>query len=260
MKIIDILTIILFIGIIAAFGIGYLVRKNIAEGKIKNAELTATTIVNNAVKEGETLKKEILFDAKEEALKLKESLEKDNRERRAELQKLENRLIQKEENLEKKLTNLERSEETLTRKGKELDKKQEKVESMYDEQVKELERISGLTYDEAKEILLEDVSKDTRQEAAIMIRQIEAESKATADKKAKELIAQSIQRCAADHVAEQTITVVNLPNDEMKGRIIGREGRNIRTLETLTGIDLIIDDTPEAVILSGFDPIRREVA
>ncbi|MBP8030984.1 MAG: ribonuclease Y [Acetobacterium sp.] len=256
----DILTIILFIGIIAAFGIGYLVRKNIAEGKIKNAELTATTIVNDAVKEGETLKKEILFDAKEEALKLKESLEKDNRERRAELQKLENRLIQKEENLEKKLTNLERSEETLTRKGKELDKKQEKVESMYDEQVKELERISGLTYDEAKEILLEDVSKDTRQEAAIMIRQIEAESKATADKKAKELIAQSIQRCAADHVAEQTITVVNLPNDEMKGRIIGREGRNIRTLETLTGIDLIIDDTPEAVILSGFDPIRREVA
>ena len=260
MKIIDILTIILFIGIIAAFGIGYLVRKNIAEGKIKNAELTATTIVNDAVKEGETLKKEILFDAKEEALKLKESLEKDNRERRAELQKLENRLIQKEENLEKKLTNLERSEETLTRKGKELDKKQEKVESMYDEQVKELERISGLTYDEAKEILLEDVSKDTRQEAAIMIRQIEAESKATADKKAKDLIAQSIQRCAADHVAEQTITVVNLPNDEMKGRIIGREGRNIRTLETLTGIDLIIDDTPEAVILSGFDPIRREVA
>jgi len=236
------------------------VRKNIAEGKIGNAELTATTIVNDAVKEGETLKKEILFDAKEESLKLKESLEKDNRERRAELQKLENRLIQKEENLEKKLTNLERNEDALTKRGKEIEKKKEKVDSLYDEQVKELERISGLTYDEAKEILLEDISKDTRREAAIMIRQIEVESKAVADKKAKELISQSIQRCAADHVAEQTITVVNLPNDEMKGRIIGREGRNIRTLETLTGIDLIIDDTPEAVILSGFDPIRREVA
>ncbi len=235
-------------------------RKNIAEGKIGNAELTATTIVNDAVKEGETLKKEILFDAKEESLKLKESLEKDNRERRAELQKLENRLIQKEENLEKKLTNLERNEDALTKRGKEIEKKKEKVDSLYDEQVKELERISGLTYDEAKEILLEDISKDTRREAAIMIRQIEVESKAVADKKAKELISQSIQRCAADHVAEQTITVVNLPNDEMKGRIIGREGRNIRTLETLTGIDLIIDDTPEAVILSGFDPIRREVA
>ncbi|WP_414637069.1 ribonuclease Y [Acetobacterium sp.] len=263
MKIIGTQTIIIFIGIIGivlAFVVGYLIRKNIAEGKINNAELKASTIVKDAAKEGETLKKEILFNAKEESLVLKETIEKDNRERRAELQKMENRLVQKEENLEKKLTNLERNEEALGKKGKDLEKKKETLEELVDEQVKELERISGMTYDEAKTILLDDVSKETRREAAIMIRQIEVESKAVADKKAKELIAQSIQRCAADHVAEHTITVVNLPNDEMKGRIIGREGRNIRTLETLTGIDLIIDDTPEAVILSGFDPIRREVA
>ncbi len=260
MNIIDILNIILSICIVFAFVIGYITRKKIAEGKIKNAETEAIVIVNDAVKEGETLKKELLFNAKEESLTLKESIERDNRERRNELQKMENRLVQKEDNLEKKLTNLERNEENLSKRNKELEKKKEKLNSLIDEQTKELERISGMTYDEAKVILLDDVSKETRREAAIMIRQIEAESKATSDKKAKELIAQSIQRCAADHVAEHTITVVNLPNDEMKGRIIGREGRNIRTLETLTGIDLIIDDTPEAVILSGFDPIRREVA
>ncbi|MDK2905272.1 MAG: ribonucrease [Eubacteriaceae bacterium] len=257
---IDIVVIGLIVGIIAAFFVGYLVRKNIAEGKVRNAEETATKIVNDAVKEGETLKKEILFDAKEETLRLKESQENDNRERRSELQKFENRLIQKEENLEKKSQSLERNEDSLSKRNKDLDKKQEKLDSLYEDQVKELERISGLTYDEARVILLEDIKKETRHEAALMVRQIESETKAIADKKAKELIAQSIQRCAADHVAEQTITVVNLPNDEMKGRIIGREGRNIRTLETLTGIDLIIDDTPEAVILSGFDPIRREIA
>ncbi len=260
MNVIDILTICLIVGIVIAFGVGYFIRKNVAEGKINSAEETAKKIVNDAVKEGEAQKKEMLFNAKEESLALKEAIEKDNRERRAELQKTENRLIQKEENLDKKAANLERNEDKLERKNKELDKKQEKLDSLYEEQVKELERISGMTFEEAKQILLDDVAKETRAEAAVMIRQIEAESKATADKKAKELIAQSIQRCAADHVAENTITVVNLPNDEMKGRIIGREGRNIRTLETLTGIDLIIDDTPEAVILSGFDPIRREVA
>ena len=260
MNVIDILTICLIVGIVIAFGVGYFIRKNVAEGKINSAEETAKKIVNDAVKEGEAQKKEMLFNAKEESLALKEAIEKDNRERRAELQKTENRLIQKEENLDKKAANLERNEDKLERKNKELDKKQEKLDSLYEEQVRELERISGMTFEEAKQIVLNDVAKETRAEAAVMIRQIEAESKATADKKAKELIAQSIQRCAADHVAENTITVVNLPNDEMKGRIIGREGRNIRTLETLTGIDLIIDDTPEAVILSGFDPIRREVA
>lgn len=260
MNVIDILTISLIVGIVIAFGVGYFIRKNVAEGKINNAEESARKIVNDAVKEGEAQKKEMLFNAKEESMALKESIEKDNRERRSELQKTENRLIQKEENLDKKSANLERNEDRLEKRNKELEAKQEKLDVLLEKQVKELERISGLTFEEAKQILLEDVAKETRGEVAVMIRQIEAESKATADKKAKELIAQSIQRCAADHVAENTITVVNLPNDEMKGRIIGREGRNIRTLETMTGIDLIIDDTPEAVILSGFDPIRREIA
>lgn len=250
----------LIVGVGAAFLIGFMVRKNIAEGKLKNAEAIAAKIVEDAQKEAETAKKEILFNAKEENMRLKESLENENRERRGELQKIENRLVQKEENLEKKSQNLERNEETLGKKYRDLEKKKEKLDTLYDDQEKELERISELTFEEARVILLEDVSKDTRREAAIMVRQIEAEAKAGAEKNAKELIAQTVQRCAADHVAEQTITVVSLPNDEMKGRIIGREGRNIRTLETLTGIDLIIDDTPEAVILSGFDPIRREVA
>ncbi len=260
MKVIEILIIGLIVGIGLAFLIGYFVRKNIAEGKKNNAEAVAIKIINDAQKEAETTKKEILFNAKEENMRLKEALENENRERRSELQKLENRLIQKEENLEKKSQHLERNEEALSKKYRDLEKKKEKLDTLYDDQEKELERISELTFEEARIILLEDVSKETRREAAIMVRQIEAEAKAGAEKNAKELIAQTVQRCAADHVAEQTITVVSLPNDEMKGRIIGREGRNIRTLETLTGIDLIIDDTPEAVILSGFDPIRREVA
>lgn len=259
-NVIDFLTIGLIIGIVVAFGVGYFIRKSVAEGKTRNAEEAAKKIVEDAVKEGEAKQKELLFNAKEEAITIKESNEKDNRERRNELQKMENRLVQKEENLDRKNQNLERANEKLEKRNKELDKKQEKLNGMLDEKIKELEKISSLTFEEAKEMLLDEVAKETRADAAVMVRQIETEAKAGADKKARELVAQSIQRCAADHVAENTISVVNLPNDEMKGRIIGREGRNIRTLETLTGIDLIIDDTPEAVILSGFDPIRREIA
>ncbi|MDD4691213.1 MAG: ribonuclease Y [Eubacterium aggregans] len=260
MKPIITLIICSIIAVVVGLGIGYVIRKNIAEGKTRSAEEEAKRIVNDAIRDGEAQKKELLFNAKEEAITLKESIEKDNRERRNELQKMENRLVQKEENLDRKNQNLERSMEKLEKRNKELDRKHEKLDGMLDEKLQELQKISGLTAEEAKEMVLEEVEKETRAEAAMMVRQIETEAKAGADKKARELVAQSIQRCAADHVAENTISVVNLPNDEMKGRIIGREGRNIRTLETLTGIDLIIDDTPEAVILSGFDPIRREIA
>ncbi|MEG1431677.1 MULTISPECIES: ribonuclease Y [Eubacterium] len=260
MKPIITLIICSMIAVVVGLGIGYVIRKNIAEGKTRSAEEEAKRIVNDAIRDGEAQKKELLFNAKEEAITLKESIEKDNRERRNELQKMENRLVQKEENLDRKNQNLERSMEKLEKRNKELDRKHEKLDGMLDEKLQELQKISGLTAEEAKEMVLEEVEKETRTEAAMMVRQIETEAKAGADKKARELVAQSIQRCAADHVAENTISVVNLPNDEMKGRIIGREGRNIRTLETLTGIDLIIDDTPEAVILSGFDPIRREIA
>jgi ribonuclease Y len=250
----------LIVAVFAAFGIGYILRKKTAESKMKSAEEEAKRIVDDAVRDGESEKKEILVKAKEESIALKESIERDNKERRNELQKMENRLLQKEENLDRKNQNLERSMEKLEKRNKDLDRKQEKLDGMLDEKVQELEKISSLSRDEAKEMLLDEIEKETRAEAAVMVRQIETEAKAGADKKARELVAQTIQRCAADHVSENTISVVNLPNDEMKGRIIGREGRNIRTLETLTGIDLIIDDTPEAVILSGFDPIRREIA
>ncbi|MGL4282807.1 ribonuclease Y [Eubacterium aggregans] len=260
MKPIITLIICSIIAVVVGLGIGYVIRKNIAEGKTRSAEEEAKRIVNDAIRDGEAQKKELLFDAKEKAITLKESIEKDNRERRNELQKMENRLVQKEENLDRKNQNLERSMGKLEKRNKELDRKHEKLDGMLDEKLQELKKISGLTAEEAKEMVLEEVEKETRAEAAMMVRQIETEAKAVADKKARELVAQSIQRCAADYVAENTISVVNLPNDEMKGRIIGREGRNIRTLETLTGIDLIIDDTPEAVILSGFDPIRREIA
>jgi ribonuclease Y len=240
--------------------LGYYLRKQIAEGKISSAEETAKKIVDDALKEAETSKKEKLLEAKEEVHTIRNEIEKENRERRNEVQRLERRVLQREENLDRKLEDLEKREENFQKKIKEIEKKQNSVEDLYQKQLEELEKLSGLTHEEARQILLNDVEKEITRESVVLIKNIEAKAKEEAEKKAREIITYAIQKCAADHVAETTVSVVNLPNDEMKGRIIGREGRNIRTLETLTGIDLIIDDTPEAVILSGFDPIRREIA
>jgi ribonuclease Y len=236
------------------------VRKIIAEAKITNAEELAKKLVSDAEKEAETLKKEQLLEAKEEVHRLRNEFEKEARERRNEQQRIERRLIQKEESLDKKIDAIEKKEETLNRRDEDTKRHQEYIRDLYEKQKKELERMSGLSSEEAKEILFNDIRKEIEKDAAIMVKEIEARAKDEADKKAREIITCAIQKCAADHVADTTVSVVQLPNDEMKGRIIGREGRNIRTLETLTGIDLIIDDTPEAVILSGFDPIRREIA
>ena len=234
-------------------------KKN-AESKIGNAETKAREIIDDAVKTAEAKKKESLLEIKEESIKNKNELEKETKERRAELQRYEKRVLSKEEALDKKADAIEKREAGFTAKEEQLRQREAKVEELSKQRVQELERISGLTSEQAKEYLLKTVEEDVKHETAKMVRELESQAKENADKKAKEYVVNAIQRCAADHVAETTISVVQLPSDEMKGRIIGREGRNIRTLETLTGVELIIDDTPEAVVLSGFDPIRREVA
>jgi ribonuclease Y len=255
------ISIILVVGALClGFGIGYFIRKSLAEAKISSAEHAAKQITEGAVKEAEALKKETVLEAKDEIYKLRTEAEKDIRERRNEIGRQERRLLQKEESLDRKLESLEHKEEKVANKEKRIEETQSQIDLIYKNQISELERISGLTTEEAKQVILSKVEEEVRHETAQLIKGIEQQAKEEGDKKAREIITLAIQRCAADHVAETTVSVVTLPNEEMKGRIIGREGRNIRALETLTGIDLIIDDTPEAVILSGFDPIRREIA
>ena len=240
--------------------IGYLVRKKLAEARIKSAEEAAAKILIEAKKESETRKKEALIEAKDEIHRLRSEAERENKERRNEIKHQENRLQKKEEDIDRKLDSIEKKEEAIREKEVEVENRLAKVDELQQQKLEELEKISGLTISEAKQILLNSIEDEVKHEAAMLIRDIENSAREEGEKRAREIVAAAIQRVAADHCSETTVSVVALPNDEMKGRIIGREGRNIRTLETLTGVDLIIDDTPEAVILSGFDPVRREIA
>ncbi len=254
--------VVIISGVLAVIGvgIGYVLRKNTAEKEILSAEFKAKEIIAEASKAAESLKKEKVLEAKEEAHQIRKEIDRETKDRRAEMQKLERRNLQKEEALDKKALNLENKEDKLAAKLKIVENKEADAEALYEKQIRELERISELTIEEAKNQLLSDIEKEVKHDAVLMMKDIEGKAKEEATKKAKDILAYAIQKCAADYVAETTVSLVNLPNDEMKGRIIGREGRNIRALETLTGVDLIIDDTPEAVILSSFDPIRREIA
>ncbi|MBR3786099.1 MAG: ribonuclease Y [Firmicutes bacterium] len=251
-----IIVVVAFISVL----VGYIIRKNIGEKAIGSAEQKARNLILDAQNKSETIKKEITLEAKEEAHRMRTDAEREVKERRAEIQRAERRMIQKEESLDKKLENIEKREDSITKHENEILAKKKELEGFVAKQIEELEKISGLTAEEAKALLLDEIEKDVRHDASLMIKDIELKAKEEADKRAKQIITGAIQRCAADHVAESTVSVVALPNDEMKGRIIGREGRNIRAIETQTGVDLIIDDTPEAVIISGFDPVRREIA
>ena len=253
-----IITAVVFTAIM--FPLGYQYRRRIAEKEISSAEDEAKRIINEAIKSAESKKREALVEAKEEILQARNEYEREVKERRADLQKQERRLQQKEENLDRKTENMEKKEETLQTKLTQLDAAREEVETVKKTQLEVLERISGFTAEEAKHYLISQIEADVTHEAAMKVKEIESRYKEEADTKAREILSLAIQRCAADHVAEATVSVVPLPNDEMKGRIIGREGRNIRTLETMTGVDLIIDDTPEAITVSCFDPVRREIA
>ena len=252
--------IIAVVVLVIGFFLGIIYRKKVSEREIQSAEEQATRIINDAIKSAESKKREALLEAKEEIHKSRKEYEREEKERRGELQKQERRLLQKEESLDKKTDAVEKKSETLNRKIADLDAAREEVAMIKKSQFEMLEKISGYTVDEAKAYLIKNLESEVTHEAAMKIKEIEAKFKEEADQKAREYITLAIQRCAADHVAEATVSVVPLPNDEMKGRIIGREGRNIRTIETLTGVDLIIDDTPEAITISSFDPVRREIA